>query len=238
MIEVVEPAGTELRRMIAAHPLVRVVDGECAPGELRFSRGSWRRVVRAGDLSCPVRGLIELTDNNPLVCAGAFSNPSPGGVMALIAFGPLIRAGLLAEPPTLLLGFEEDEDGPGAWLATEGWEDGLSVSVEPMALGEVLAATGIAAIPTPDDWAEVDALYGEAFGRSFFVRRHEGGAWDAAMVEQKPWALYRLRGTPGEGLSLVTVQVMAWRHGKCGAAQLVHTMNVMAGFEENLGIAG
>lgn len=237
MIDVVAPAGPVLRRMTAAHPLVRVVDGPCAPGELKFSRGAWARQVRDGDLACPLRGLVELADNNPLVCADAFATPSPAGVLALIAFGPLIRAGLLAEPPALMLGFDAHEDDAAAWLATEGWGDGLSVSVDPMPLGEVLAATGIAAIPTPEDWSEIDALYEEAFGRSFFVRRHEGGAWDASQVDQKPWALFRLRGTPGEGRSLVTAQVMAWRHGKCGAAQLVHAMNVMCGFEESLGIA-
>jgi N-acetyl-gamma-glutamylphosphate reductase len=29
---------------------------------------------------------------------------------------------------------------------------------------------------------------------------------------------------------------MADRNGKCGAAQVVHAMNVMCGFEESLGI--
>jgi N-acetyl-gamma-glutamylphosphate reductase len=48
--------------------------------------------------------------------------------------------------------------------------------------------------------------------------------------------VYRLRVTPNDNASLLTIQVLADRDGKCGAAQVVHMMNVMAGFEETLGL--
>ena len=80
------------------------------------------------------------------------------------------------------------------------------------------------------------SIFSSAFSRSATARRAEDGAWDTALVSGRPWAAYRLRLTPGDGTSLLTVQTMADKDGKCGAAQVVHAMNVMAGFEETLGV--
>mgnify|MGYP000986779237 CR=1 FL=1 len=55
------------------------------------------------------------------------------------------------------------------------------------------------------------------------------------IVANKPFAVYRLGLTPGDDTSLLTVRVLADKHGKCGEAQLVHALNVMCGFEEMLG---
>ena len=105
-----------------------------------------------------------------------------------------------------------------------------------MDFGTVVAATVISAIQTPDRLEDLDDLYEEAFGRSFFVRRDEASEWDVKLVKSKPHSLYRMRISPDKPQSLLTVQVMADKDGKCGAAQVVHCMNVMAGFEETLGI--
>ncbi|MFX9858936.1 hypothetical protein ABTP71_18620, partial [Acinetobacter baumannii] len=80
------------------------------------------------------------------------------------------------------------------------------------------------------------SLFDECYQRAFFVGAAE--TWDTREVAGKPHAVYHLRLTPGqEQTSLLTVQVMADREGKCGAAQIVHKLNVMCGLEETLGIA-
>lgn len=193
-----------------------------------------------------LRGLVELMDNNPMVCADSMSVPDPGSTLALIALGPLIRAGLLVEAPTLVYSFEPDPELIESYLENEGWEGGATVANAGQNLGEVLALRAICAVSTPspvDDadpmaFSEFDELFEEAYGRSFFVRRDETSAWDTALVSGQPHAVFRLSIGPDTPTSLLTVQVMADRNGKAGAAQIVHAMNVMAGFEESLGCAG
>jgi hypothetical protein len=190
--------------------------------------------VVPGDRSVELHGLVELMDNNPLVCADEASVPPPISTLALVAFGPLAWAGLLVEPPTLIVSRSVEQENPADWLATAGYEGGLSVHEEPQELGSVIAATGMAKITTPSDWSDIDALYEERFGRSFFVRREEDALWDVALAQGKPECFYRLRYTPDEPHSLLTVFMLADEHGKCGAAQLIHAMNVMAGLEESI----
>ena len=64
-----------------------------------------------------------------------------------------------------------------------------------------------------------------------------GVDWLVSVIEHQPFAVYRLRVTPGPETSLLTIQVMADKDGKCGAAQVVHVMNVMCGFEECEGLS-
>jgi hypothetical protein len=176
-------------------------------------------------------------DNNPMVCADSFSVPDPGATLALVAFGPLVRAGLIVEQPSLVASFELDPDLIDNYLADAGWQHGVSSHFEDQPIGSVVALNAFALIETPQNMDDVDALYEEAFGRSFYVRRMEEGDWDIDLVEGKPHAAYRLRVTQGDPHSLLTIQAMADREGKIGAGQIVHAMNVMAGFEESLGVA-
>lgn len=203
---------------------------------LVFFQGAWRREIRVGDVDGAVFGLVELEDNNPLVCADVTSVPSAAGTLALVALGPLARACLLLEPPLLQLSFEADEERVARELAVTGWSGGVTLDCEPRDLGGVLAAAAIAEIPTLDRFEELDELYEEAYGRSFFVREAEEAEWHVDLVRGRPNAAYRLRLTPGDDRSLLTVLAMADAEGKCGAAQIVHAMNVMACFEEGLGI--
>ncbi|HWA82015.1 MAG TPA: hypothetical protein VG820_01175, partial [Fimbriimonadaceae bacterium] len=185
----------------------------------------------------PLRGLVELIDNNPLVCADEFSLPSPAATLALIALGPLAEAGLIVERPTMLVNVEAEEEEISAFLEPLGWADGLTVSSETVDLGGAVAATIICAVATPDRIEDLDDLFDERYGRSFFVRRDEASDWHVSLVLDRPYAVYRLRISPDMPYSLLTIQVMASREGKCGAAQVVHALNVMCGFEESLGIA-
>jgi len=226
----------KLVEMLKSHPRVCIA-GASTSAALEMQAGEWRREIRVGSQQASLFGLVELMDNNPLVCADSFSLPSPAGTLALIAFGPLIRAGILVEPPVAMISFEDSQDEVSAALGSMGWTQGATLSGSTLDLGTSLAANCIAVIQTPEDPSELDSLYNEDFGRSFYIRRDETSDWDTQLVSGKPYALYRLRFTPGEDHSLITIQVMADRDGKCGAAQVVHAMNVMSGFEESLGIS-
>ncbi len=224
-----------MRRLLAGHPKVERVEESGQPGA-QFELGGWRRAVLDGDPSAEFKGLVELVDNNPLVCCDWFSTPDPGSTLALICIGPLAQAGILVEAPTILTNAVQDEVTLGAFLETAGWKGGADTHYEAEDLGGALAATIICAIRTSEELSEIDELYDERYSKSFYVRRDEDSEWHVSLVLGKPFALYRLRISPGESQSLLTIQVMADRQGKCGAAQMIHAMNVMCGFEESLGI--
>ncbi len=201
---------------------------------LAFRQGSWEREVRAGDHRVEVCGLVELMDNNPMVCADVVSVPSVAGTMALIALGPILRSGMTVEDPTFQINVDADEDDVAEWLATVGHAGSVTLATEPQET-EIVAAAGMAKIVTPDRIGDLDDLYDEAFGRSFFVHRDESDFAPDSLIGS-PEARFRLRFSEGVEHSLLAVVVYAWRHGKCGAAQVVHAMNVMAGIEESVGI--
>lgn len=203
---------------------------------MAFAQGPWRRRVEVGSTTADQRGILEIMDNNPLVCADAMSVPTAGATLAMIALGPLASGGLIAESPTIVTTEALDEAEIDALMEPLGWFDGSFVHVEPQPIGSVAAATVMVAIHTPPELDDIDALYEERYDRTFFVRRDETSEWDADLVAGKPYALYRLRIAPDEGTSLLTVRVIADRDGKGGAAQVVHAMNVMAGLEESLGL--
>lgn len=222
-------------RLLARHPFVDLAPGGPAKG-VAFWQGAWARQVLVGRMEEPQRGILEIMDNNPLVCADSMSAPSAGATLALIALGPLAAGGLIADSPTIVTNEPLDETEVDALMEPLGWRDGSYVHTEPQDLGPVSAATVMVAIHTPDDLDDVDALFEERYGRTLYVRRDEESVWDAGLVRGKPYALYRLRIAPDQGRSLLTIRVIADREGKAGAAQIVHAMNVMAGFEESLGI--
>ncbi len=195
-----------------------------------------RRFVTSSDIGGEVGGVVELMDNNPLVCSDQAWVPSAGGSLAVLALGPLLEAGLIVEPPAILLSFEESEDELARGLKTVGYEDGFSFNCENSDLGTVRGAYCIAKISNPQSFDEIDDIYNERYGRSFFVRREEEQPWEKGLVESKPWACFRLELTEGETESLLAIHIMADINGKCGAGQYIHTMNIMCGFEESLGL--
>lgn len=234
MIDRAEASDPRLLSFLRSHPHVGDVVTGGGPG-LRFSQGSWHRSIEIGNSSLEVAGLVELMDNNPLVCADVASVPDPASTLVLIAIGSLVRAGLLAEPPTVITNFSADADLMGRFLAKEGWSDGVTYHLEPVDFGPVLVASCIASISTPSRLEDIDDLYEESYGRSFFVHKCTEG-WDVGLVHGKNHAAYKYQISPDAPNSLISIQVMADRDGKCGAAQVVHCMNVMAGYEETVGI--
>jgi len=155
--------------------------------------------------------------------------------LALIAFGPLIRNGILVEAPAGMISFECSSESIDRALADMGWKNGATVTAVPSLPGDAVAGFFTAIVQTPSELSELDDLYSEIYGSSFFVRRNEDSSWDPSRVAGRPYALYGLSVAPEQPRSLLTIRVMADRNGKCGAAQVVHAMNVMCGWEESLG---
>jgi len=222
-------------RLLLAHPCVTQVVSDDS-GVFTFTHDQWSREILIGNTLDAPSGLLELIDNNPIVCADRIGVPTAAGTLALIALGPIVQAGLLIESPTMLTNAPGTSDSVGPELLSIDWSQGITFEHQEVDLGSVYAATVIAAISTPEDLDDIDDIYEERFGRSLFVRRDEASEWDVSLVRGKPFALYRLRIAADQPYSLLTVQVMADRDGKCGASQLVHAMNVMCGYEESLGI--
>jgi len=234
-VKVKAKARTEsVKKLLSAHPHVELVDDSC-DAQIEFEQDGKIRKVWVDHFDAEVFGLLELADNNPIVCAAEISVPSASATLALIAVGPLIRGGILVEPPSLVYSFEPDEDSIEAALSLAGWGEGATIAVDGRDLGSVRAMTALCVIQSVEGEI-LDALYDGIYGGAFFVRRVEDGDWDTKLVAGQPFAAYRMRFAPDEPHSLLSIRVMAEASGKGGAAQVVHAMNIMCGFEESLGI--
>ena len=236
MIRVALTQDAALNAILARHPMVEMSGESALPG-LQFSSGTWNREIRINDPSLECSGLVELIDNNPMVCADAVSVPGLMETLALIALGPLAKAQLIVERPILLCNADLSEEVLTEFLRTFGWDEGAMGSVEELDFGDVLVLNALVKIQTPRQVEVLDELFDECYGRSFFVRSDQDSEWDIRLVAGHPHAVYRLVISEGEEFSLLRVQVMADRNGKAGAAQVVHAMNVMCGLEESIPFA-
>ena len=224
-----------VRELLGKHPRVGVV-GDGGHEGVTFSLGPWDREVVVGDTNDPLYGLVEVVDNNPLVCADRISVPGAAATFALVALAPLAQAGLIADSPVMVINFQA-EAGESSWaLQKVGWEDGVTIHSEDIDLDGILAATVMVSIRTPEDLDEIDFLYKEQFDRTFYVHRDEESEWTPVLVKGKAFLNYRIRISLDDPDSLLTIRLISDREGKCGAAQVIHAMNVMCGFEETLGI--
>lgn len=218
-----------ISELLLGHPKVEVTQSE-AKGITFASRS-------VAQSSGEVGGLIELIDNNPLVCADHGWVPSPAGTLALIALGPIAEAGLLVEPPAVLTSFPDvEQEVVEQELVSANWRDGIMLQTENHDLGSVRGAYVVAKIGNPDNFDDLDEIYRERYARSFFIRERGDAEWTKELVADSPYAYYYLELSPGEQESLLIIHVMADINGKLGAAQYVHMMNVMCGLEESLGI--
>lgn len=229
MIQVAPSRDASLNELLARHPYVEL-SGEPVLDRLEFLHDGKKRQVVIDDVGLECHGLIELADNNPMVCATSVSVPGPGETLALIALGPIAKAQLITESPIVMSNVRLREDLLEAYLYDLGWDDGFSVNSEDVAFGDAVVLNVLAKVRASSD---LDALYEECFGRSFFVRRDQTSEWDIALVSGKPFAAYRLNVSE----DILRVQIMADKNGKAGAAQMVHAMNIMCGFEESVPLA-
>ena len=234
MLKVSCPPDPALVRLLSRHPRVKLASEHSAHVEI--DQDGWQRTLAVGNPNIEVAGLVELMDNNPMVCGDAVSVPGPVATLALVALGPLVRAGILLEEPVMQVGGASEGEDVDGFLKTMAWDQGVAVSYGNEDFGGVVAANVVAEIATPGNWEEIDELFRECYARSFYVEESTDAPWDISLVKGTPMALYRLAYTPGDASSLLTVQVMADREGKCGATQVVHALNVMCGFEECDGI--
>ena len=152
-------------RLLDAHPYVELRAGGPEKG-VAFVQEGWDRRVWVGHMEEPQRGILEIMDNNPLVCADAMSVPSAGATLALVALGPLASGGLIADSPTIVTNVPLAEAEVAALMEPLGWFDGSYVHVEAQALDGVIAATVMVAIRTPDDLDDIDALFEERYDRN------------------------------------------------------------------------
>lgn len=233
MIERASSANPRVRALLAQHPKVGTVEVGDNPG-LDFSMSGWNRQIVIGTTHAI---LPELTDNNPLVCADQLVLPTPAATLAVLALGPLLSAGLLLETPAILTNVPCQEDEIGEALVNLHWDQGVALHVEPQDLKGGIALTAMALVPALEDFDELDELYRERYGRTFFVHEDdEVEDWDIQRVMGTPNAIYRLRLSQDDPNSLLTIHTMADLDGKAGAAQVVHALNVMCGLAENLGL--
>lgn len=105
---------------------------------------------------------------------------------------------------------------------------GDRVRVESDSLAEI--EPGLVAVGVPLEAgasaADIEELYDEAYGRSFLAMRAE-----CAHPLAASYSVDSREGAP-------VVRFASRREGKAGAAQVVQALNVMAGFEDSLGIDG
>ncbi|MCW5937878.1 MAG: hypothetical protein KIT11_11305 [Fimbriimonadaceae bacterium] len=235
MIAVARPTDPSLLALLDRHPEVELVERATQPGQIDFWQGDWHRQVVTARPDLELYGVVEIEDNNPLVCADVASVPGPAATLATLALAPVGIARIVSEPPSLLFASPVDYSDLEAALPRCGIE-GADLAFEQQDLGTVVAMLAMVVVEPPGTLEEVAALYRERYERSFFVRESRVDEWYGRLVEGQHHAAYRLESTEDEGHALLSVHVIADLHGKCGASQLVHCMNVMAGFEESLGL--
>lgn len=215
--------------MLQRHPHIAAVTS--GSQDLAFGR---RSVSHGTDGE--VSGIVEIMDNNPLVCAQAASTPGLCGTLASLALGPILISGLVVEPPVVLFSFEEDEQDVLRALEALDYKEGATMGSDPHDLGSVRGIYCVAKIRNLADFSELDAIYAERYEKSFFMRLATFEEWNVELVKGQAFAAYRLELTVGEEESLLSIHVMGDISGRIGDAGLIHMMNVMCGFEESLGL--
>ncbi len=231
-VEVLATGNSSLNALLQSHPFVQLEEFTNGENHIEFRRNAWNReIFQSHPAIYGEYGLIELMDNNPLVCADKASAPGAAATLGLIALGPLSKAGILMERPNALFSFDGDYDELDLAMKSVGWNDGVTCAGDPLDFGSVLSGTFLAIVNAQSE-LEIEELFEEAYGRSFFVRKFQMNELHPKKVEKSPFAHYALSLSP-EGI--LRIQVIADENGKCGAAQMMHLLNIMCGFEEDCG---
>lgn len=227
---------TALRNLLEKHP--GVILEAWQPSDryaIHFVEEKQERILERGRFADDgTYGLLELMDNNPLVCAQHASVPGALATLGLICLGPLARAEMLASQPTLEPSFEEDPAELEAALRLEGFAGGVRLIPSTGAPQGLISVRCLAPVRNRLA-AELEELYEELYGRSFFLR--PASVLKDETIVGTPFGTYTLDARRLESEGVLEVRAAADAEGKCGAAQMVHMFNVMAGFEEDLGLS-
>lgn len=227
----------QLADSLALHPRVSSVKQDSQVRGLRFDVDGRSRSVDVGASQSEFFGLLELMDNNPLVCADEMSIPSLGPSLALICLGPLLLSGLVKEAPVFVSNLPLDLSEIESALKTVNWSGGVAVQTEPVEVDGVAFATGMAVIDSLDDPEELADLYQERFGKSGIVRLASAEEWHPEQVAGRPCAYLRISVVPDQPHSLVSIKTMCDTTGAFETAQIINALNIMCGFEDDLGIS-
>ncbi len=189
---------------------------------LEFGLNSYRRSIVVGYRERYPVGLIELFDNNPIVCAETVCLPTPAATLALLAIDPLFKAGLATRPVRVSC------SSPCELADLDPFLNQLDDRVNLLRDTRVVADEGCVAVEVElavDQTAEdIEELYDDAYGRSLLVMK---------AGEAHPLAASYAVVKVGDS---AVVRLASKIEGKAGAAQVIQALNVMAGFEDSLGI--
>lgn len=189
---------------------------------LEFGLNSYRRSIVVGYRERYPVGLIELFDNNPIVCAETVCLPAPVSTLALLAIDPLSKAGLGSGTLHVSCSAHCELDDIKPFLNQLGDRVNLRLDARVVAdEGCVAVEVELAGDQTAED---IEELYDDAYGRSLLVMRDKEAHPLAAS-----YSVVKVGDT-------AVVRVASKIEGKAGAAQVIQALNVMAGFEDSLGI--
>ncbi len=224
-----------LEHWVSVHPRLRRV-GSVNDRSLEF--GGRAVAIGEPEEEAPY-GLPELMDNNPIVCARRVVVPTPAATLAWIALGPACKAGFVladeTSPPILLRFAGLEREDLGEALRAIGWTLGTQAEWRGGSLEGVASLEALVPLDDSVQPGEIADAYDEAFGRSFFVRRVSPCEWLPHRVLGTPRAEYWLETAPSSS-PMLRVGAAADVRGKLGGAQLVHSLNVMCGWEESTGL--
>jgi len=189
---------------------------------LSFVQGDWSREIVENRSGLHPRGLLELIDNNPLICADHFSLPRADFVALLIAVGPAMQNGMIANLSSIesnSFTFVENND---VFASELGWRLSPSVALIPTQ-DPAFTITGI--LKPEVTHGDFLSLYIERYSRSPLIHFYE--------TSQNGY-LVKI-GLPSENTVCVTVYCN--NPQLCFADYVVFAMNVMCGYEDSLGLS-
>lgn len=227
MITIQSSGDPKFEELIQNHPRFDYREG--LPDRIEFDS---RMILLSGDPVEPF-GLIELMDNNPLVCANVASLPPSDATLMLMALGPMFRAGLPIEPPVFRTTAPKSSSSLTKWLDTP---NEIPVDYESVEPSDWLFGHAICLVKNVVDWREIDNLYADSYDRTFYVSVVPDIRTEVKKNQFSPNGFVQLTMTPGEDESLISIHVAGHKNGKCGACQKLQMLNIMCGLEEFLGI--
>jgi hypothetical protein len=220
--------------LVKAHPRVERSQPH-SPYALEFTQSGRNRRITIGCKPQLQLGIVEIVDNNPLICADEVWLPRPSSTLVLLAAMPWVRAGLLRSIRSVEIESPTEKPEVLQCLNAIGVDGEIEVIPRTHCLQEVLEVSVLMTMKLGLRSDEVEEVFNSIYGNSFFVRSFSDRD-RTNQVHNTAIAGYTWNLVETQGVQEIAVIIAADRNGKCGASQIVHTMNVMAGYEESLGI--